>query len=116
MLYSSSYMFSFDKKWVGTVCVKNDIQERTSTFYLYDSTAQKNGAELFSVVTVPSTDWQHKPKDGYTVIFQTSTLTYAAKITEAGKKYENHRRIYQGAFERNRMTGGKNEKSSYSRR
>ena len=102
MLYSSSYMFSFDKKWVGTVCVKNDIQERTSTFYLYDSTAQKNGAELFSVVTVPSTDWQHKPKDGYTVIFQTSTLTYAARITEAGKNMkitEEYIREHSNAIE-----------------
>ena len=102
MLYSSSYMFSFDKKWVGTVCVKNDIQERTSTFYLYDSTAQKNGAELFSVVTVPSTDWQHKPKDGYTVIFQTSTLTYEARITEAGKNMkitEEYIREHSNAIE-----------------
>ncbi len=109
-------MFSFDKKSGRYGASKMTFRSEQVRFILYDSTAQKNGAELFSVVTVPSTDWQHKPKDGYTVIFQTSTLTYAARITEAGKNIENHRRIYQGAFQRNRITGGKNEKSSYSRR
>lgn len=84
MIYSSSYLFKFDAKWYGNVTVVNDISERACIFYKYSSATKKSGEELFRIITVPSVDWQHKPKEDYIVITESVSLTYACQITAAG--------------------------------
>lgn len=84
MFYSSSYMFTLSEKLSSSVCVINDISERTSVFYKYDEKTGESGNELFRIVTMPVSDWQHRPKNDYSILYESDSLVYAYKITVAG--------------------------------
>lgn len=85
MLYSSSYMFTFDERLSKSVSVTNDISERICIFYKYDDKTGKTGNELFRIVTIPASDWQHRPRNDYSVLYESDSLIYACKITVAGE-------------------------------
>lgn len=85
MLYSSSYMFTFDETILNSVSVTNDISERVCIFYKYNEKTGKTGNEIFRIVTIPAADWQHRPKRDYSILYESDTLVYVCKITVAGE-------------------------------
>lgn len=87
MNYASSYMFAFKTAWLDKITLVNDVGERKCTFYRWDNKNKKQGAELFSLLAVPESEWKENPQEGYKLLKGSHTLVYAYKITQSGRAY-----------------------------
>lgn len=85
MMYSSSYMFEFSKEDSEKMIVEYDMETRTAAFYKRTSKGKK-GQLLFSIFSVPKTEWEQMHTKGKVFLSENHALIYAYNITSAGEK------------------------------
>lgn len=85
MIYQSSYMFEFSKGDSGRFVVEYDMQTRTCTFYKRTSSGKK-GTLLFSLYTIPKTEWEENHTRDQAVLNENHSLLYVYSITKNGEK------------------------------
>lgn len=95
---SDYYVLNFKTEWLDKITIENDVENRIWTFYEIDRN-NNLGDKLFSIATIPASDWSADKYSGYRKIAENNNLVYAAKIFDGAEKYGITSKVVSQQFE-----------------
>lgn len=96
---SDYYVFNFKTEWLDKITIENDVENRVWTFYEINKSNSVLGDKLFSIATIPSSDWSEEKYSGYVKIAENNSLVYASKIFDGAKNYGITSNVIMQQFE-----------------
>lgn len=84
---SDYYILNFKTEWLDKITIENDVENRVWTFYEINKSDSALGDKLFSIATIPGSDWSEEKYRGYIKIAENNSLVYAVKMFDSAKKY-----------------------------
>lgn len=95
---SDYYVLNFKTEWLDKITIENDVENRVWTFYEIDGN-NNLGDKLFSIATIPASDWSAEKYSGYKKIAENNNLVYATKIYDGAEQYGITSKVVSQQFE-----------------
>ncbi len=96
---SDYYVFNYKTEWLDKLTIENDVENRIWTFYEVINSGSSLGDKLFSIATIPFSDWSEEKYTGYVKIAENNSLVYAVKLFDAAKNHGITTEIVMKQFE-----------------